>query len=277
VRYIFLKKLSSADDKFSGMPVGPGIGVELQFSRSQGAALMLPEGALRVDYRGLPDMRDYAARNAESWYQFLTEQVRMDAHNGSLYLVTGHDKTNCYENIAFSNSSKECSICLRFSSPLLANGDFGRLKLSYSSSDAHMPSMQASHPQHTLKNLSVFIRGFKIMIRRPPWLWRPAVKVMDVTKADPKEVMYRGPVPNIQSAASSSQTLAPSSDAAGGNDYSAISSSAVTSSRKSATSHNAFDTENGSPDSSFSDRGSSILDSDSEDVVYKVRFSFTIT
>ena len=67
------------------MPCGPCFGVELHFSRSEGAILLLAAGARRVDYRGLPDIRDYATKNAESWYRYVTDQVRMDAYNGSLY------------------------------------------------------------------------------------------------------------------------------------------------------------------------------------------------
>ena len=88
----------------SGIPFGPGLGASFRFFRSQGAALLLHEGAHRVDYRGLPDIRNYATRNAESWYHFLTDQVRMDAYNGSLYLVTGYDRASCYENLSFASS-----------------------------------------------------------------------------------------------------------------------------------------------------------------------------
>ncbi|THU78352.1 hypothetical protein K435DRAFT_595579, partial [Dendrothele bispora CBS 962.96] len=77
---------------------GPGLGVEIQFERSHGSILSLREGACQVDYRGLPDIREYAAKYAESWYKFLTDDVRLDAYNGCLYVITGYDRASCYEN-----------------------------------------------------------------------------------------------------------------------------------------------------------------------------------
>ncbi|KAF5348394.1 hypothetical protein D9758_010917 [Tetrapyrgos nigripes] len=138
-----------------GMPVGIGSGIELKFSRSRGAALILPEGASRVDYLALPDIRDYAAANAESWYQFVHETLRLDADNGSLYVITGYDKTHSYETASFYHSSKNSTVSLRFTSPLLVDGNYGKLSLSYSS-DFHMPiSSRASKEENALRNLSV--------------------------------------------------------------------------------------------------------------------------
>ncbi|THU89838.1 hypothetical protein K435DRAFT_677038, partial [Dendrothele bispora CBS 962.96] len=77
---------------------GPGLGVEIQFERSHGSILSLPEGAHQVDYDGLPDIREYVTKHAESWYRFLTDEVRMDAYNGCLYVITGYDRASCYEN-----------------------------------------------------------------------------------------------------------------------------------------------------------------------------------
>ncbi|THU89836.1 hypothetical protein K435DRAFT_677021, partial [Dendrothele bispora CBS 962.96] len=77
---------------------GPGVGVEIQISHSEGSILSLPEGADRVDYLRLRSIRKYAAKNAESWYRFLTDELEMDAYNGSLYVITGYDRARCYEN-----------------------------------------------------------------------------------------------------------------------------------------------------------------------------------
>ncbi|THU88095.1 hypothetical protein K435DRAFT_821736 [Dendrothele bispora CBS 962.96] len=89
-----------------GLPLGAGGGIELKFSRSQGAALMLPEGASRVDYLDLNTFRKHAAENAELWYQHANETLGLEAGNSSLYLLTGYDKTICWETAAFSSPSK---------------------------------------------------------------------------------------------------------------------------------------------------------------------------
>ncbi|THU76443.1 hypothetical protein K435DRAFT_787202 [Dendrothele bispora CBS 962.96] len=181
-----------------GLPIGIGSGVELKFSRSRGAALMLPEGASRVDYLGLADIRDYVTANTQSWYQFVYETLRLEVDNGSLYVITGFDKTRCYETASFSNSSKASAVSLRFTSPLLVDGNYGRLSLAYSS-DLHIPvSSRASDPSHGLDNLSVFIRGFKTMMRKRSAGFRRSkgVKVIDVTKAEPDDVMKTRPMSN---------------------------------------------------------------------------------
>jgi hypothetical protein len=246
----------------------------MQFSRSQGAVLLLPNGARRVDYDGLPDIREYAKRNAESWYRYLNDQVRIDAHNGSLYVITGFDRTDCYENVAFQSTSKVSSFSLKFSSPLLANGDFGRLSLSYSSVPEHEHWRGASSPGHMLDNLSPFIRGFKIMIRQG-FRRKSSVKLMDLTKADPKALIYRGPVPSPSGSSVSdcSSFRSPPSSSTSSSSGSSTSSSQHSGSQISSpgsvelsptTSYSSLAGDNDSFSDSLSPRGSSIFDSDSE-------------
>ncbi|THV06261.1 hypothetical protein K435DRAFT_773452 [Dendrothele bispora CBS 962.96] len=258
-------------------PLQLGAGVQLQFSTQCGAALILPDGASRYDYLGRRTLREYAVRNAESWYQFLIDELGISADNGSLYLITGCDKTRCYQNIAFSNASKEFSVSVQYSSPIAD----GRLAVSYSTSTEHMPSSRASGPGNTTENLSVFIRGFKIMLRRgPASLLKSAVKVMDVTEADPKDIMYRGPIPNYRfnpsgnsfGSSSSSQSPPPSTTPSSSRlDRSSMGTSHSESpvslpAASNSTSVTSLDSPEDSMnfDSSFSERGSSILDSNSD-------------
>ncbi|KAK7460653.1 hypothetical protein VKT23_009369 [Stygiomarasmius scandens] len=250
------------------IPIGPGIGIGLRFSRAQGAALMLPEAAVRRDYRGLPDIRKYVEANAEVWYQHLIEQVRMDAYNGCIYVITGYDKTHCYENLVFRHYSNETSVSVRFSSPLLPTGDFGRLALSYDSATTHTPLTGGSNPQHTHQNLSVFVRGFKVMLRRNRWP-RPksTIKLVDMKEADPKDVTYKGALslgPNLTPA--NSQTL-PSTSAIMGQNRGRQSTSSLVLQVLSDSPWDPSDFEvapDSESDSSLSQRGSSILDSESE-------------
>ncbi|THU81872.1 hypothetical protein K435DRAFT_692690, partial [Dendrothele bispora CBS 962.96] len=105
----------NADGTVLAGAFGPGVGVEIQFSHSEGSVLSLPEGADQVDYLKTRPIRDYAAKNAESWYRFLTDELGMDAYNGSLYVITGYDRARCYENLSFKTSSKAASLSARFS------------------------------------------------------------------------------------------------------------------------------------------------------------------
>jgi len=169
---------------------------------------MLPEGASRVDYLGLADIRDYAMANAESWYRFVNGTLRLEADNGSLYVITGFDKTHSYETASFYNSSKSSAVSLRFTSPLLVDGSYGRLSLGHSSDLQTPVSSRASDPSNRLKNLSVFVRGFKVMIRKrnTRFMRGSAVKVIDVTKAKPEDVMKARPMSSQGSGYSSSSS-----------------------------------------------------------------------
>ncbi|KAE9402506.1 hypothetical protein BT96DRAFT_785704, partial [Gymnopus androsaceus JB14] len=74
-----------------------GAEIELNFTRSSGAVLMLPDGAARVDYQNRASFLEYAAQNAKSWYDFVNGPLGRETENGSLYLITGHDKTCPWE------------------------------------------------------------------------------------------------------------------------------------------------------------------------------------
>ncbi|KAF5372059.1 hypothetical protein D9758_005115 [Tetrapyrgos nigripes] len=266
-----------------GIPVAPGIGLEYRSSREQGAVLILPEGARRVDYEGLQDIRNYTKKNAESWYRYLNDQVGMDADNGSLYVITGFDRTSCYENLSFASSSRDTSLSFRFSCPLLSNGDFGRLSLSYSSLPQHEHWRGGSNPGHTLHNLSPFVRGFKIMIRQS-FRYKPAIKILDLVKADPKALLYKGSIPSLSSSGSTSPLSSLNSSTIRSPAPPSTSSTSGSSTRSSRHSDSQFSPQSpgaldlspitsysslaGDTDSvrsgSLSPRGSSIFDSDSD-------------
>ncbi|KAF5337698.1 hypothetical protein D9758_017347 [Tetrapyrgos nigripes] len=188
------------------IPVTAGIGFEYQSSSEQGAVLILPEGARREDYTGLRDIRDYTINNGESWYRFVNDQVRMDARNGSLYVITGFDRTSCYQNLAFDSSSRNISISFKFSCPPLPNGDFGSLSFTSSSLPKHEHSPGGSNRGHSLPNLSPFIRGYKIMIRKnlTRYIKPSTVKIMDLANADSGALLYKGSIPSLSSSGSAS-------------------------------------------------------------------------
>ncbi|KAF5347507.1 hypothetical protein D9758_014531 [Tetrapyrgos nigripes] len=143
--------------------LGAGLDLEFQFAESQGAALFLPTGADRFDYRTFITVREYIKKNAVSWYQFVNE-LDLGAYNGCLYLITGYDRTSCYPNLAFSGSSFQSSLTFKFSSALMPTGNVG-LSLSCSSVPSDHRWLGESPSTHTLNNLSPFIRGFKIMVK----------------------------------------------------------------------------------------------------------------
>ncbi|KIK62852.1 hypothetical protein GYMLUDRAFT_223412 [Collybiopsis luxurians FD-317 M1] len=177
----------------SGGPFAIGAGIELKFAKSHGAVLMLPNGASRVDYRDLSGLRKHAADHAESWYQYINgPSLGLEAENGSLYLITGYDKTCTWEAAAFLHSEQKQIISLKFTTGGLGDG---KLCMTHSST-VHSSVPNRSHLDSEAHNQAVFIRGFKICLRQgaKARLLGKAVKVSNIKKLTPKSVMYRGEI-----------------------------------------------------------------------------------
>lgn len=161
------------------MSVGGGFG--LRFEKSSGAVLWLPDGAARADTRNRAMLYQYAARNAKSWYEFMNGPLgRMASEQGSLYLITGHDKTFCWEAAVFSGKARTVSIQFNATASLLGGGKIGMTEASRT--QGGVPNRR-SRPLNTDKNQTIFIRGFKISLRNRPstLLYRSAIKVADIS------------------------------------------------------------------------------------------------
>ncbi|THU79579.1 hypothetical protein K435DRAFT_768655 [Dendrothele bispora CBS 962.96] len=105
--------------QLAGIPAEGSGGIELKFEENRGALLLLPSGATRVDVEAIKPFRQYAYRNCEEWYRF-AEKRGIEVENGSLYFATGFDKTNSWENAAFSNPTRDASVSLRLASGVTA-------------------------------------------------------------------------------------------------------------------------------------------------------------
>ncbi|KAF9257193.1 kinase-like protein [Marasmius fiardii PR-910] len=91
-----------------GVPVGGGsTGLTIQFVKDRGAVIIPPNGVNSVDCQNLAVFRNYAERHAASWYRFVNETLGREVENGTIYFVTGSDKTDCWENGFFSRNLKE--------------------------------------------------------------------------------------------------------------------------------------------------------------------------
>ncbi|EFI26919.1 hypothetical protein CC1G_15320 [Coprinopsis cinerea okayama7 len=76
--------------------------LSFESTASEGAILILPEGAHHEDIRNLSKFREYAAHHAHSWYKFANGVCGREIENGELHLVTGCDKTANWGMAAFS-------------------------------------------------------------------------------------------------------------------------------------------------------------------------------
>ncbi|KAJ7809811.1 hypothetical protein B0H13DRAFT_1539526, partial [Mycena leptocephala] len=70
----------------------------------QGAVLALPDGAYLKKLENLELIRAYVAANAEKWYKYINGRGGRELANGSLYLVTGHEKTSSWGMSSFHSA-----------------------------------------------------------------------------------------------------------------------------------------------------------------------------
>ncbi|KZP33720.1 hypothetical protein FIBSPDRAFT_673129, partial [Athelia psychrophila] len=117
------------------------------------------DGASSVDYRGLKELRSYAMRNAESWYEFVNDDLGLGAPIGSLCLVTGCDKSTTWRIASVSRGSLSNTI---------ASVQAG---VSYSFSwETDCPAFVRAGPDlggddPLPQNQCLFVRGLKIKVR----------------------------------------------------------------------------------------------------------------
>ncbi|KAJ7592795.1 hypothetical protein C8J56DRAFT_885889 [Mycena floridula] len=118
--------LSIADNVTS-----PGAVVGFEFhvalSSSEGAILMLPDGASRMDLHNRKPFYEMACQNATAWYQYATETRGRMISDDSLYLVTGCDKCTSWGVAAFSETFGAVSSTLK----LIATSVGGALSYSW--------------------------------------------------------------------------------------------------------------------------------------------------
>ncbi|KAL0572262.1 hypothetical protein V5O48_009708 [Marasmius crinis-equi] len=143
-----------------GAPIGAGAGFAFSFAQEEGAVLLPPHGADRVDCESSATFRRYAARHASDWYKYVNETREMDVGNGAIYLITGYDNTDAWENAIFSRDSRErmCELVVNTST---VGGADGRIRLSDSSLEASFFS-RCSPSGNSRQNQTLFFRGFRV-------------------------------------------------------------------------------------------------------------------
>ncbi|KAL0059197.1 hypothetical protein AAF712_014091 [Marasmius tenuissimus] len=171
-----------------GLPIGGGGGIGVMFSQEAGAVVMPGvDGADRTDASNKAIFLEYAFRNGESWYRFVNGELGREADNGELYLITGFDKTNSWENAVIYNRSSTNSFSLAFTTGGL--GAEGRLRLSKTTSEGASLSHRYSSDE-SLYNQSLFIRGFRISVRQGVRSrWGTKVKVASTYKSPQSEAL----------------------------------------------------------------------------------------
>lgn len=132
-------------------------------SSSEGALLILPEGAARYDLRNRRLFFDEATRRAVDWYRFAEEHLgRMISHD-SLYLITGFYKARSWSLAAFENAAGSGEFSAQCKVAQVGGGNIGG---TYTWETSRALDWRVGPVEnYGIPNQSVFIRGFKIALR----------------------------------------------------------------------------------------------------------------
>ncbi|KAF9062302.1 hypothetical protein BDP27DRAFT_295165 [Rhodocollybia butyracea] len=153
---------SSQNPHIVGVPEAEvGAGLSFVSSASKGALLVLPEGGQKVDHMQRKKFEKHAAEHAHSWYNHAINTMAREAHNSSLYLVTGYDKTRAWGVSAFEDA-EEGSVSMDF---VPKRSRRGRLPEYWFPRCNSAVSSSGTDDEYGNQSGCVFLRGFKIAVR----------------------------------------------------------------------------------------------------------------
>lgn len=169
---------------FSGVPEEVGAGLSFSSTASKGALLVLPEGGKKADHMQRKKFEKYAAEHARTWYKYVIDgPMAREAHNSSLYLVTGYHKTRAWGVSSFDNA--EGSVSMNFIPRRTLGGGLPKYwfrPCNYAASSSGADDVYGS------QSGCVFLRGFKIAIRES-WLFQTSLTVTDLSRLHADELL----------------------------------------------------------------------------------------
>lgn len=153
--------------------------------------LSLPDGWDTADCRILAHLRKYAVENVENWYRFANGALGREAENGSIYLVTGCDKTKSWGLASFSNAS---SIFILNFTPSPAEDTYSWQEASFAAiKSGPVPVEYLPGSQERPSNQCTFIRGFRASLNPGLWasLWGQAAAVSMLEDSKPDDLFAK--------------------------------------------------------------------------------------
>ena len=136
-----------------------------------------------MDLRNQGRFFDYAVKNGQSWYRFVTGPLGRRIQNGSLYLVTGCDKSPAWGVASCSDPFGKTEVSLKFMAAE-SGKDGNSSSLAYSWEEYKSATVRTGADPSS--NQCAFVRGFRISVQPGliPWfpmnpLRRYKVKVED--------------------------------------------------------------------------------------------------
>jgi hypothetical protein len=168
-------------------PTGADADSRFTWNTPEGAILHLPRGASRLNC--FSDLfRSHAITHGISWYKFANNKLHRRLPNGSLYLITGTDKTNSWMVGAFSGVPSGDQVSLHLS---VAGSVEGSNSFTYSWATSCAPAQRTGPRKDGADRLSqedldaigrddavfqgdapdgrdqcAFLRGYRIMLNR---------------------------------------------------------------------------------------------------------------
>jgi len=148
-----------------------------------------------MDFGPIARFREYAVQNAESWYNYVNGPRGREAENGSIYLVTGCDKSKSWGVASFSDVSG--SFTLTFIPASEGGNDncgfyWEQASLATTNSGP-IPIEYFDSPQDRPQNQCTFIRGFKVSLSEGLWatlLGRTSMATT-IVDAKPDDILSR--------------------------------------------------------------------------------------
>ncbi|KAL1660802.1 hypothetical protein GGF50DRAFT_118605 [Schizophyllum commune] len=165
------------------------LGISFNVVKDEGAILALPQGGSRRNAQNLKAFRTQIERHSQEWYAYARDELGWVFENNSLYLVTGVDKAPTWGALAFQRAQKAKKLLMKFTA--IAKATAG---LNYEYEWQHLPGQTVRQGPDDgsiirgdnglpVENQCVFVRGYRIMMRREKWPRKSKlnVKVTDYT------------------------------------------------------------------------------------------------
>ncbi|KAJ7158478.1 hypothetical protein C8R46DRAFT_1224439 [Mycena filopes] len=145
-----------------------------------GAVLALPHGARLEKLRNIEHVRQYAACHAESWYKYINGTRGRALTNGSLYLITGCEKSASGGMASFQNVASDADFQLSFRPTADADDNYKYRFVRGTPARTKHFDVSARSDEGTL-NQTTFLHGFSISLGEGIWGRLLGVKVREIT------------------------------------------------------------------------------------------------
>ncbi|KAF7328031.1 Pleiotropic drug resistance ABC transporter protein [Mycena kentingensis (nom. inval.)] len=174
--------VQSRNDDFDDFP---GSDFVFRCGPPKGAVLCLPFGSrLQKLARYQDHIRDYAAQNAKSWYQYINGRLGRGMPNGGLYIITGHEKAVAGGIATFQNVAEDTDFNVIFRSfPHAGAPGEQRYRFNRGTPAETRVFPPLSSPAET--NNTLFLQGYRVSLGLGVWnaLFGGAVGVQAIEDA----------------------------------------------------------------------------------------------